>query len=112
MRFLSEFLRISHSASEADSCLQGGEVEDGSDRLPEVPSASCQARSSPMSGGGLKFWKPGTAGPGSSLDRETETEGNVIQSAPAYASLSIQAQREHLPIYKHSEQGERYSSRE
>ncbi|KAL1752961.1 P-loop containing nucleoside triphosphate hydrolase protein [Schizophyllum commune] len=54
-----------------------------------------------MSGGGLKFWKPGTSGPGSSLDRETETEGNVIQSAPAYASLSIQAQREHLPIYKH-----------
>ena len=60
-----------------------------------------------MSGGGLKFWKPGTSGPGSSLDRETETEGNVIQSAPAYASLSIQAQREHLPIYKHSECGER-----
>ncbi|KAE9406974.1 P-loop containing nucleoside triphosphate hydrolase protein [Gymnopus androsaceus JB14] len=51
----------------------------------------------------LKFWKPGTAGPGSSLDRDTQTEENVVQSAPAYASLSIQSQRERLPIFKHRE---------
>ena len=49
----------------------------------------------------LKFWKPGTAGPGSHLDRATEAEGNVVHSAPAYASLSIQNQRERLPIFKH-----------
>lgn len=48
----------------------------------------------------LTFWKPGTTGPGSSLDRATENEGNVIQSAPIYAS-SIHNQRERLPIYKH-----------
>lgn len=50
----------------------------------------------------LKFWKPGTSGPGSTLDRATETEGNVVPSAPAYSSLSVQAQRERLPIFKHS----------
>ncbi|RDB21186.1 putative ATP-dependent RNA helicase DHX35 [Hypsizygus marmoreus] len=51
----------------------------------------------------LKFWKPGTAGPGSTLDRATEVEGNVVPSAPAYSSLSIQSQRERLPIFKHRE---------
>ncbi|KAF5373103.1 hypothetical protein D9758_001733 [Tetrapyrgos nigripes] len=51
----------------------------------------------------LKFWKPGTAGPGSSLDRATELEENIVQSAPAYSSLSIQGQRERLPIFKHRE---------
>ncbi|KAF8237152.1 P-loop containing nucleoside triphosphate hydrolase protein [Tricholoma matsutake] len=51
----------------------------------------------------LKFWKPGTAGPGSHLDRASEAEGNVIPSAPAYTSLSIQNQRERLPIFKHRE---------
>ncbi|KAJ3884503.1 P-loop containing nucleoside triphosphate hydrolase protein [Lentinula edodes] len=51
----------------------------------------------------LKFWKPGTAGPGSSLDRDTQTEENIVQCAPAYSSLSIQSQRERLPIYKHRE---------
>ncbi|KAG6845049.1 hypothetical protein H0H87_001386 [Tephrocybe sp. NHM501043] len=45
----------------------------------------------------LKFWKPGTAGPGSNLDRATEVEGNVVPSAPAYS------QRERLPIFKHRE---------
>ncbi|KAG6865288.1 hypothetical protein C0991_003748 [Blastosporella zonata] len=45
----------------------------------------------------LKFWKPGTAGPGSTLDRATEVEGNVVPSAPAYS------QRERLPIFKHRE---------
>ncbi|KAJ4482549.1 P-loop containing nucleoside triphosphate hydrolase protein [Lentinula aciculospora] len=49
----------------------------------------------------LKFWKPGTSGPGSSLDRDSQIEENVVQSAPAYSSLSIQSQRERLPIYKH-----------
>ncbi|KAH0584186.1 putative ATP-dependent RNA helicase DHX35 [Termitomyces sp. J132] len=43
----------------------------------------------------LKFWKPGTAGPGSTLDRATEVEGNVVPSAPAYSH------REQLPIFKH-----------
>ncbi|KAG6813096.1 hypothetical protein H0H92_013950 [Tricholoma furcatifolium] len=43
----------------------------------------------------LKFWKPGTAGPGSNLDRATELEGNVVQSAPTYSH------RERLPIFKH-----------
>ncbi|KAH7921480.1 P-loop containing nucleoside triphosphate hydrolase protein [Leucogyrophana mollusca] len=47
----------------------------------------------------LPFWKPGTSGPGSSLDRAAQAEGNVVQSAPS--SLSIQAQRERLPISKH-----------
>jgi hypothetical protein len=50
----------------------------------------------------MKFWKPGTAGPGSHLDRATEVEGNVVPSAPVYSSLSIQSQRERLPIFKHS----------
>ncbi|GLB35219.1 putative helicase associated domain (HA2) Add an annotation [Lyophyllum shimeji] len=49
----------------------------------------------------LKFWKPGTAGPGSNLDRATEVEGNLVPSAPLYSSLSIQSQRERLPIFKH-----------
>ncbi|KAF8078213.1 P-loop containing nucleoside triphosphate hydrolase protein [Lyophyllum atratum] len=49
----------------------------------------------------LKFWKPGTAGPGSNLDRDTEVEGNLVPSAPVYSSLSIQSQRERLPIFKH-----------
>jgi ATP-dependent RNA helicase DDX35 len=49
----------------------------------------------------LKFWKPGTAGPGSHLDRASEAEENVVPSAPAYSSLSIQNQRERLPIFKH-----------
>lgn len=49
----------------------------------------------------LTFWKPGTAGPGSTHDRETEEEGNVVQSAPSHGFLSIQAQRERLPIWQH-----------
>ncbi|KAK7056332.1 hypothetical protein VNI00_002885 [Paramarasmius palmivorus] len=51
----------------------------------------------------LKFWKPGTTGPGSTLDRATEVEGNVVQSAPVHSSLSIQGQRERLPIFRHRE---------
>jgi len=49
-----------------------------------------------------QFWKPGTVAPGSSLDRASETEGNIVQSAPA-AAYCIQAQRENLPIYQHRE---------
>ncbi|KAH9951416.1 P-loop containing nucleoside triphosphate hydrolase protein [Amylocystis lapponica] len=51
----------------------------------------------------LHFWKPGTTGPGSTLDRATETEGNVVQSAPISSLLSVQAARERLPIFKHRE---------
>lgn len=50
----------------------------------------------------LQFWKPGTAGPGSTLDRATEAEENVVQSAPSSAAYSIQNARERLPIFKHS----------
>ncbi|TFK72582.1 P-loop containing nucleoside triphosphate hydrolase protein [Pluteus cervinus] len=50
----------------------------------------------------LRFWKPGTAGPGSSLDRATESEGNIVSASPAGISqLSVQSQRERLPIAKH-----------
>ncbi|PIL23675.1 hypothetical protein GSI_13424 [Ganoderma sinense ZZ0214-1] len=49
---------------------------------------------------GLQFWKPGTIGPGSTLDRATEAEENVIPSAPS-SSLSLQATRERLPIYQY-----------
>ncbi|KZT03426.1 P-loop containing nucleoside triphosphate hydrolase protein [Laetiporus sulphureus 93-53] len=51
----------------------------------------------------LQFWKPGTIGPGSSLDRATETEENVIPSAPLVTNLSIDAARQRLPIFKHRE---------
>lgn len=51
--------------------------------------------------GKLQFWKPGTQRPGSSVDRDTETEGNIVPSAPASSALSIEAQRERLPIFKH-----------
>ena len=51
----------------------------------------------------LQFWKPGTSGPGSSLDRATETEENVVPSAPSSGAISIQSARERLPIFKHSE---------
>ncbi|KAJ7684812.1 P-loop containing nucleoside triphosphate hydrolase protein, partial [Mycena polygramma] len=47
----------------------------------------------------MQFWKPGTAAPGSSLDRETQAEGYAVPSA--ISSLSIQSQRERLPIFKH-----------
>lgn len=50
----------------------------------------------------LQFWKPGTAGPGSSLDRATQAEENVIQSAPSSGYYGIQGARERLPIFKHS----------
>ncbi|KAF8197384.1 P-loop containing nucleoside triphosphate hydrolase protein [Pholiota molesta] len=51
----------------------------------------------------LTFWKPGTAGPGSNLDRASEKEENVIPYAPQDSYVSIQRQQERLPIYKHRE---------
>jgi ATP-dependent RNA helicase DDX35 len=54
----------------------------------------------------LQFWKPGPAGPGSTLDRESESEGSLL-SGPitnkVNASLSLASQRTRLPIYKHRE---------
>ncbi|KAH7340706.1 P-loop containing nucleoside triphosphate hydrolase protein [Rhizoctonia solani] len=51
----------------------------------------------------LQFWKPGSSTPGSTLDRATQAEDNIIHSAPASSNLGIQAQRERLPIFKHRE---------
>ena len=49
------------------------------------------------------FWKPGTTGPGSTVDRASEIEGGaILSSAPiGIGQLSVQAQRERLPIFKH-----------
>ena len=50
----------------------------------------------------LQFWKPGTLGPGSSLDRASEAEGHIIPSLPPGGQqYGIQDQRERLPIFKH-----------
>jgi ATP-dependent RNA helicase DDX35 len=49
------------------------------------------------------FWKPGTTGPGSSLDRDSaDAEGGVIvqQSLTANEHLALDQQRKQLPIYK------------
>lgn len=46
------------------------------------------------------FWKPGTVAPGSYLDRGADNN-LVLSSQPAFSSLSITAQRERLPIFKH-----------
>jgi len=51
----------------------------------------------------LTFWKPGTVGPGSNLDRASETEETIVPYAPAESYLSIQSQQERLPIFKHRE---------
>ncbi|KAF8610574.1 P-loop containing nucleoside triphosphate hydrolase protein [Ceratobasidium sp. AG-I] len=51
----------------------------------------------------MQFWRPGAAAPGSTLDRATQAEDNIIHSAPAASNLGIQAQRERLPIFKHRE---------
>ncbi|PAV23469.1 P-loop containing nucleoside triphosphate hydrolase [Pyrrhoderma noxium] len=52
----------------------------------------------------LQFWKPGTQRPGSSVDRDSEIEGNIVPSAPASGNLSIASQRERLPIFKHKDE--------
>ncbi|KIR58628.1 ATP-dependent RNA helicase DDX35 [Cryptococcus bacillisporus CA1873] len=51
----------------------------------------------------LQFWKPGTAAPGSSLDRESEKDGSLPVNTSQNAHLSLDAQRQRLPIYKHRE---------
>ena len=50
----------------------------------------------------MQFWKPGALGPGSLLDRASETEDVVLSSAPISTAFSLQAQRQKLPIFKHS----------
>jgi hypothetical protein len=52
----------------------------------------------------LQFWKPGTLGPGSSLDRPSAEEDGLLPLAVPPQALSIQAQRDRLPIAKHSQQ--------
>ncbi|KAF9646866.1 P-loop containing nucleoside triphosphate hydrolase protein [Thelephora ganbajun] len=49
----------------------------------------------------MQFWKPGTVGPGSLLDRASETEDAILSSAPMSVTLSLQAQRQQLPIFQH-----------
>ncbi|KAF8479264.1 P-loop containing nucleoside triphosphate hydrolase protein [Russula ochroleuca] len=51
----------------------------------------------------LQFWKPGTLGPGSSLDRISGEEGGLLASAIPLQAQSIQAQRDRLPIAKHKD---------
>ncbi|KAA1478379.1 hypothetical protein DENSPDRAFT_666073 [Dentipellis sp. KUC8613] len=48
----------------------------------------------------LPFWKPGTLGPTSSVDRSTERE-QATPSGPTPSALPLQAQREGLPIFRH-----------
>lgn len=52
-----------------------------------------------------QFWKPGANAPGSTLDRETESEGSLLPSTNSAntAHLSLEAQRKRLPIFKHRE---------
>jgi hypothetical protein len=57
-----------------------------------------------MMSSSLQFWKPGTLGPGSSLDRTVAEEDGFLPSAIPPQARSIQAQRDHLPIAKHSQQ--------
>ena len=49
----------------------------------------------PLMSATLQFWKPGTLGPGSSLDRTSGEEDAFIPSAAP-------SQRDRLPIAKHS----------
>lgn len=51
----------------------------------------------------LQFWKPGTLGPGSSLDRTSGEEDGILPSGIPPQALSIQAQRDRLPIAKHKD---------
>lgn len=49
------------------------------------------------------FWKPGTTGPGSALDRDcADVEGGVVvqQSLTANAHLALDQQRKQLPIFR------------
>ncbi|KAG3263273.1 DEAH-box helicase 35, transcript variant X1 [Ictidomys tridecemlineatus] len=53
--------------------------------------------------GTVKFWRPGTEGPGVSISEErqsvTENSGTTIVYNP-YAALSIEQQRQKLPVFK------------
>ncbi|EDL96629.1 DEAH (Asp-Glu-Ala-His) box polypeptide 35 (predicted), isoform CRA_b [Rattus norvegicus] len=53
--------------------------------------------------GPVKFWKPGTEGPGVSISEErqsvTENSGTTVIYNP-YAALSIEQQRQKLPVFK------------
>lgn len=49
----------------------------------------------------LTFWKPGTAGPGSNLDRASQVEESIVPYAPQDGYLSVRGQQERLPIFKH-----------
>ncbi|KAI7892139.1 P-loop containing nucleoside triphosphate hydrolase protein [Mucor mucedo] len=51
----------------------------------------------------MAFWKPGTTAPGSSLDRDTENETGeavVAHAEKQYRHLTLQQQRERLPVFK------------
>lgn len=56
----------------------------------------------PLMSSSLQFWKPGTLGPGSSLDRTSDEDGGLLPSVIPPQAQSIQAQRDRLPIAKHS----------
>ncbi|XP_017714608.1 PREDICTED: probable ATP-dependent RNA helicase DHX35 isoform X2 [Rhinopithecus bieti] len=53
--------------------------------------------------GPVKFWRPGTEGPGVSISEErqslTENSGTTVVFNP-YAALSIEQQRQKLPVFK------------
>uniref|UniRef100_A0A2K5RCA2 DEAH-box helicase 35 n=1 Tax=Cebus imitator TaxID=2715852 RepID=A0A2K5RCA2_CEBIM len=53
--------------------------------------------------GPVKFWRPGTEGPGVSISEErqslAENSGTTVVYNP-YASLSIEQQRQKLPVFK------------
>ncbi|KAG2231385.1 hypothetical protein INT48_004420 [Thamnidium elegans] len=51
----------------------------------------------------MAFWKPGTVAPGSALDRDTENETEeavVAHAEKQYRHLTLQQQRERLPVFK------------
>uniref|UniRef100_A0A8D0GPU6 DEAH-box helicase 35 n=1 Tax=Sphenodon punctatus TaxID=8508 RepID=A0A8D0GPU6_SPHPU len=53
--------------------------------------------------GPMKFWKPGTEGPGVSISEERQSAGESTGVAVLYnpyASLSIEQQRQRLPVFK------------
>lgn len=76
--------------------LKFGRRCSGCQMTPVTVTAILAANSNSMA---LQFWKPGTTGPGSSLDRESE---DVVLSS-AMPSMGFQRQKELLPIFKHSE---------
>ncbi|XP_069508390.1 probable ATP-dependent RNA helicase DHX35 isoform X2 [Ambystoma mexicanum] len=53
--------------------------------------------------GTMRFWKPGTEGPGVSISEERQSAAEVSGTAVVYnphASLSIEQQRQRLPVFK------------